>query len=435
MYIPPVYEISDWEEITRFVAEARSGEFVTVNGAGNVYNFNNITIQEGSPLSYSYSVDDGVPFVIPNANADITTLTVRVQDSATSSVYTTFTASTSITAVDPNTNVYFLKQIDDGKYEVTFGDGVVGTALKPGNLVHLDYFVCNFGAPNGARLFNYAGRAILNNAGTSVTCLTPAYGGGAPEDIESIRFNAPKLYATQNRAVTADDYKALIRAQVPQAQAVSVWGGEDNVPPVYGKVFICVKPSDANTLTSTQKSEIISTILSNKNVVSVVPELVDPDYIYIALNVGVYYNERNTTRAAADIGTLVTSTINDYNNSDLQTFDGVFRFSKLSRLIDNTEQSIVNNITTVMLHRVLQPRYNVSAEYLVNMINPIKYSADGGSLNSTGFFVGSDTNTVYYIDDYGINVRLYTIGSNAEKIIVNANLGTINHAKGIIDIK
>jgi hypothetical protein len=410
-------------------------EAITVNGSSNVYNFNNITVKEGSPLSYSYAVSDGVPFLVPNANADITTLTVRVQDSATSSVYTAYTASTDVTSVAADSTVYFLKQIDDGIYEITFGDGIIGKALQPGNIVYLDYFVCNYDAPNGARLFNYAGRPVLNNASTSVACVTPAYGGGQPEDIESIRFNAPKLYATQNRAVTADDYKAIIYSQLPQAKAVSVWGGEDNVPPVYGKVFICVKPSDSNALTTTQKSLITSTILQNKNVVSVVPEIVDPDYIYIVLNVGVYFNERLTTLSAADITTLVTATINDYNNTDLQTFDGVFRFSKLSKLIDNTEKSIVNNITTVMLHRILQPRYNVSAEYLVNMINPIKYSAQGGSLSSTGFFIAGDNNTVYYLDDYGTDIRLYSIGSNAEKIISNAQIGTIDHANGIIDIK
>jgi hypothetical protein len=410
---------------------------ITITGSSNVYNFNNIKIKEGAPLSYSYNVDGGTRFLIPNANADITSLKVSVQDSATSSVYTTFTASTDITSVNATSAVYFLKQIDDGLYEVTFGDGIIGKALSMGNVVHLDYFVCNFDAPNGARLFNYTGRALIGtlNVGSSVSCVTPAYGGGKVEDIESIRFNAPKLYATQNRAVTAEDYKAIIYSAVPQAQSVAVWGGEDNVPPVYGKVFVCVKPSDATSLTETQKSNIISTILSNKNVVSVVPEIVDPEYINIVLTVGVYFNERLTTRTTADIGTLVTSTIRDYNNTELKTFDGVFRFSKLSKLIDNTEQSIVNNITSVMIHRVMQPRYNVSAQYLVNIINPIKYAVQGGSLNSTGFFIGSDTNTVYYIDDYGTDVRLYTIGSNAEKIIANANLGTIDHAKGIIDIK
>jgi hypothetical protein len=411
-------------------------ESYTISGSGTSYTFDNVKVIEGTPLTFKYEVSSGSRYVIPNSDIDLTTLKVKVQESSTSSVFETFVSSSSITTADSDTKVYFVKEIDDCLYELYFGDGVIGRQLNNGNVVHIDYFRSSLDAPNGARLFTYTGQNLLSGSTVNIACLSIAQSGSIAEDIESIRFNAPKFYAAQNRAVTPDDYKTIIYSAMSDAQAVSVWGGEDNNPPVYGKIFVCIKPKDASKLTQLQKANLTSTILANKNVVSVIPEIVDPEFINISLDVKVYFNERETTRTAAEIQTIVTNTIFDYDDSDLQNFDGVFRFSKLSRLIDECEQGILNNITTVTIRRKLQPRYNVSAQYLLNIINPIHTSGlPEGAVSTTGFYI-SGSDEIHYIDDDGLGkLRLYKFGTNATKIIVDDSIGFVYYDKGVLDIR
>ena len=411
---------------------------LTVNRSSTAgsYLVSDVELIEGTPLSFKYNVTDGARYIIPNANVDIDTLKVRVQQSATSSVYETWTRSDSIVSASGTTKAFWVKEIDDGLYEVTFGNDLVGRALDNGNVVHFDYFVTNMDAANGASNFIYNGPTILSGASVAVVTTLAASNGDDKESNDSIRFNAPKFYAAQNRAVTPDDYKALIYANVPEAYSVAVWGGEDNNPPVYGKTYVCIKPKSASKLTTVEKANIISTVLSQRNVVSVIPELVDPEYINIALEVNVYYNEQETTKSASDIATLVRQSILSYNDAELQKFDGIFRFSKLSKIIDETDPSIVSNITNVLLRRNLQPRYNVSAQYLLNMINPIYYSGVAEeAFTSTGFYI-SGSPDIHYLDDDGKQyVRLFKYGSNATKIYVDEQIGTIDYAKGIVDIR
>jgi hypothetical protein len=407
----------------------------TITGSGTAYTFDDIKVVEGTPLTFKWEYSNNSEYIIPNANIDLSTLKVKVQESANSDLYETFTNASSLTTATPISKIYFVKEVDDGLYQLTFGDGIIGRSLSAGNIVHIEYMASSLDAPNGARLFQYTGQTLISNASNVVTCLSPAQGGSVAEDIESIRFNAPRTYAAQNRCVTPDDYKALIYSAFPRAKSVAVWGGEDNNPPVYGKIFICVKPVDSTKLTQLQKADLINTVLQSKNVVSVIPEIVDPDYLNISLNVNVYFNPRETTRTAPEIETIVTNTIFDYDDNDLQSFDGVFRYSKLSGLIDKSEKSITNNAMTVLLRRNISPRYNVSAQYLLNIINPIQYSeAPGGSLGTTGFYI-SGSDEIHYLDDNGTNVRLFKYGANAQKFIVDEQIGTIDHAKGIIDIR
>lgn len=400
------------------------------------YVFSDLEIVEGNPLNFKYTVADGVRYIIPNSNVDISTLKVRVQQSATSSVYETWARSDTVVSASNITKAFWVKEIDDGLYEINFGDGNIGRALDIGNIVHLDYFVSSLDAANGASQFAYNGSTLLSGSTVTVVTSASASNGDDKETNDSIRFNAPKFYAAQNRAVTPDDYKALIYANVPQAASVAVWGGEDNNPPVYGKTYLCIKPKNATKLTSVEKANIVSTVLSNRNVVSVIPEIVDPEYINIALTVNVYYNEQETTKTSSEISTLVRQTVLSYNDSDLQKFDGVFRFSKLSKLIDETDPAIVNNITTLLLRRKLNPRYNVSAQYLLNLINPIYYSGVAEeAFSSTGFYIAG-SNDIHYLDDDGVqHVRLFKYGQNATKIYVDQQLGTIDYGNGIVDIR
>jgi hypothetical protein len=412
-----------------------TGSVVATSSTG-LFTFTDLVITEGTPLTFNIPVGTNTRYIIPNSAIDLNTLTVRIQDSASSSVYTTFTKAETLIGVDATTKCFWVKEIDEGLYELTFGDNNLGKSLDTGNIVHLNYFVSSLDAPNKARQFTYGGATLISGATISVTTTGIAANGAAAEDIDSIRFNAPRMYASQNRAVTPDDYKAIVYSQFSDAASVTCWGGEDNNPPVYGKVYICIKPKDADKLTTTQKSALIATILDQRNVVSVQPIIVDPEFINIALTVTVYYNEQATSKTASEIAAGVTNTINAYNANDLSRFDGVFRYSKLSKLIDNSDQSITNNITTVLLRRELNVRYNTSAQYILNMINPIWSSGQPEeSFRSTGFYIaGSDE--LHYLDDDGVaHVRLFRFGANGIKIVVNPTIGNIDYAKGVVDIK
>ena len=363
-----------------------------------------------------------------------------MQESSISDTFTTFTPATSLVDLASDSNVYFIKEIDGGLYEIIFGDSIISSGLTNGNIVHLEYFVSGGIIGNGARTFTYNGISLIGGS-PIVTTVSIGAGGVDIETIDSIKYNAPRLYAAQNRAVTPDDYKALIYAAYNYIQSVSVWGGEDNTPPVYGKTYICAKPYNANKLTQQQKTDILTTLLSSRSVVSITPEIVDPDFLNIALDVTVYFNDRKTIRTASEIASIVTTTILNYDDSKLQRFDGVFRFSELSRLIDTAEPAIVSNITTVLMRRKVAPRYNVSAEYTLNMINPV-YSAGvpEEAVSSTGFYIyGSEE--IHYLEDDGLgNIRLYyNVASNSAtgstRFIVNPSIGTIDYANGLLNIK
>lgn len=414
---------------------------LTAVGASTSYSITDVILTEGTPLTFRYDVASGVRYIIPNQNIDLATLKIRVQENSSSSTYYAYTEAGNIVDVDSTSKVFWVKEIDDGLYEITFGNGIIGTALQSGNVVHMDYFVSSLDAVNGARLFTYGGSTPYSGASVSITTTSVATGGSKPEAIDSIRFNAPRAYSAQNRAVTPDDYKALIYANFPEAKSISVWGGEDNNPPIYGKTYICIKPKTAGKLTLQQKSDIVNTILANRSVVSITPEILDPDYINIALTTTVYYNERETTRSSTDIANIVRSTILNYNDTDLQRFDSVFRFSKLSRLIDASEPSIVSNITTVLLRRKVAPRYNISAEYNINVINPIyTEGVPEEAVSSTGFYIQGSDYVHYLRDDGQGNIVLYyrsvaSVSSSSTDVVVNAYIGKVDYANGLINIK
>jgi hypothetical protein len=413
----------------------RSAVTTARNTAGN-YAFSNLSIVEGTPLQYKYTVAAGVRYIIPNANMDIDTLTVRVQENANADLFEVYTRAESLTDATSTTKVYFIKEIDDGLYEISFGDGVLGQKLDNGNVITLDYFVSDLEAANSAGNFTYGGTSLLGS-GLSVTTVSRATGGASPEDINSIKFNAPRMYAAQNRAVTPDDYKAIILSQFPEAASVAVWGGEDNDPPVFGKTFICIKPQEASKLTNLQKEFVVNNILEQRNIVSITPEIIDPEYFNIKVTSFVYYNPRETTKTPTQIETIVKDAILNYNATELEKFDGVLRFSKLSRIIDSADPAIINNTSRIMVRRQFAPVFNISSEYKLNLINPI--SQDGGKQGdvfaSTGFFIPNSTQ-VHYLDDDAVgNVRLYYIGPNFDKVIVDPSIGTIEYEAGRVVVR
>ena len=402
------------------------------------YTFSNVDIKQGRPLQYRYNVSEGQRYIIPNINVDLKTIKVKVLESQTSTNFITFNNNENIVTATGSDPIYFIKEIDGENYELEFGNGVIGKALETGNVVVIDYIVTDATAANSSKTFSYQGSSLLGGI-VSIVTKTPAQGGMGIEDIESIRFNAPRAYTAQNRAVTVDDYKSVIKSNYANIDSISVWGGEDNNPPVYGKVFIALKPKTGTLLTTTEKDYIIRQILKNRNVVSITPEIIDPNYIDIELEVSAYYNSKLTTRSVDDLKTLIRNTIINYNTTTLNKFDGIFRYSNLSSAIDSTENSIISNIMTVKLNYEVDVKYGIVADYRINLANPIYYSGvPENSIISNGFFVTGNSE-VMYLEDLPTSEELHTgvfrlfYYSGSNKVYVRT-LGSIKYKTGEIDI-
>ena len=409
---------------------------VTTAAVGGTYTFTGLVLTEGAPLQYRYTMNPGVRFIIPNANADLNTLTVSIQQTSSSDLYEVYTRADTLTEVTELSKIYFVKEIDDGLYEISFGNDNLGMALSNGNVVTLDYMVSSLEEPNKSTAFVYGGVALAGGSLT-VNATAAASGGASSESIDEIKFNAPKYYAAQNRAVTPDDYKAIILKNFPEAQTISVWGGEDNNPPIYGKTYICIKPKEASKLTNLQKEFIKNNILESRNIVSITPEIVDPEFFNIRVTSFVYYNPRATTKTAAQIETLVKQSIMRYNDEELERFDSVLRYSKLTKIIDETDPAITNNITRIMIRHPHEVQYNIASQYILDLINPI--SQDGGKQGevfaSTGFYIPNSNELHFLDDDANGNIRLYYTNTNFEKVIVTPDIGTINYETGSIVVR
>jgi hypothetical protein len=402
----------------------------------NVYEFASVELFEGIPLTYKYTKGTGTRYIIPNANVDTSSIVVKCYKSINSSDVTTYTLAESILNVNGTSHVYWVKEIDDGLYELTFGDGNIGFALENGNVVEIHYMVSNLDAANNAKVFTYNGNALYSGFSIpSITTISYSSNGTASENLDSIKFNAPRVYSAQDRAVTIDDYKALIYSEMADIDSVTVWGGEDATPPLYGKIFICIKPQSGDFLTEQQKDYLLYNIIKPKKVTTVTPVIVDAEYINVQLEVTVYYNELETTRSISELQTIIKNEIETYNQNDLQKFDGILRYSKLSKLIDNAESSILNNITTLTLHRKIYPKYNISAQYTISLITPIYYSGvPEDMILSTGFYISGDTTKVYYLVDDGIGNMILFYYNQTVRTVVNSKIGSVDYKKGIINI-
>lgn len=419
--------------------DGKSYNFYNIDAAiavlsGSTYTFTNVDVKEGSPLTFRYTVADGAKYILPNLDVDLSTLKVRVQENSSSSVFETYNNQENILEIDSTTPVYFVKEIEGQLYELEFGNGTIGKALANGNVVTLTYMTTNKADANGARVFSYQGPTLLSG-NVAVTTVIAATNGSDIEEIDSIKYNAPRSYTSQNRAVTVDDYKSLLFKSYPEAESINIWGGEDNVPAQYGKVFISIKPKTTTYLTNAQKSLIVNEILKTKNVVSITPEVVNPEYINLSLNVTAYYNPRITTRSINDMKALIVQTIEDYNDNHLNSFDGIFRYSNLTSLIDETEESIVSHIMTIKLHREIEVAYNTNQTYTINLGNPIYASGvPEESITSSGFFIPGNVN-VMYLEDNPTNkttgtIRMYYFVNDIKTYV--RTFGSVEYASGTI---
>ena len=418
-----------------------TNEDYTITPTNGVFNFSDVDIYEGTLVTFRYTVDNEDPdqkYIIQNANADTTTLKVSVQESSTNTTTNIYSLAGGFNSVTDTSKVYFLQEVDDGKFEVYFGDGVLGAAVSTGNIVILEYIVTNRDESNGASTFSLA-TTIGGFSDITITTNSVSQGGNAAESKESIRFNAPLGYATQNRAVTTSDYETIVKSIYPNALSVSAWGGEDDETPVYGTVKIAIKAASGSTLTTATKASII-TSLKAFNVASVRPVIVDPETTSVLITSTVKYDSRLTTKSATTLKSDVLNTITDYNTNTLQKFDSIFRYSKILGLIDNTDTSIVSNITTIKIRKQFSPTLNSSTKYDIyfrnSLYNPVSgYNASqGGILESSGFKVSGDTTNIYFLDDDGAgNVRRYRFLGGTRSYINNTQ-GTINYSTGQITL-
>lgn len=410
-------------------------ERIATKNASGQFVFDNLEITEGRPSTEKYIVEPGVKMRINNQFCDTSTLRVYVNDSAMTGDPVIFSQADGVTGVGPTSNIYFLKEVDDGLYDVTFGDGSVGVKPKNGNLVTLDYVISSGDDANNCKTFKPDLGVIGQGATVRIVTVSSAVGGAEAESIESIRFNAPRSNVTQNRAVTEGDYQSVIFSNFDNAKSISIWGGEENNPKVYGKVFICVRPKTSLYLTDDEKLYLKNSILKPKSVITSYPEIVDPEYLNIQVDTTFYYNPASTARSIASVIDIVKSTISGYAASDLQKFNGTFRQSKIARLIDGCEKSILSNITTILLRKEVEPKYNVSAQYYIDLGNPI-YSEGVAEdcVTTTGFYIADGNSTVYYLRDDGLgNIILY-YKDGFQEVVVNKTIGTVDYAKGIISV-
>ena len=419
-----------------FVANAD----VSITPSDGVYKFSNLVVYEGTYLNYKYTAntsDTDQRFIIPNDNVDTTTLTVKVQESSSDSTTNTYTLATGITGIESTSKVYFLQEVENGRFEVYFGDGVLGQAIADGNIVILDYIVCNRDEPNGATTFTLSG-TVGGFSNVTITTINNANGGDEPESIKSIKYNAPRDYTSQDRAVTADDYKVLVKSLYANAQSVQVYGGEDAATPDYGKVYVSIKAKSGSNLTEVTKNSIVASLKSYA-VASVTPVIIDPETTYITLIITFKYDSSLTTKDVSTLQTNVSDAITSYNTSTLEDFTGMFRYSAVTKTIDGADTSILSNITTIKLYKYITPTLNSALKYTLSFNNAFynphseHNKASGGIVSSTGFKINDDSSTnEHFLDDDGDgNIRVYYL-SGTTRIYTSSSYGTIDYTTGEI---
>ena len=413
-----------------------TNEDIAMSPQDGVYKFQNVTLYEGTLVNFKYTVDStdvDQRFIIPNINADTSTLKVTVQTSISDTTQEVYTLATGLKSLNDTSKAYFLSETDTGKFEVYFGDGILGKKLADGNIVILEYIVSNLEVANGTANFTAKG-SVGGFSDVTVVTKSAAQGGSVAETKESIRFNAPLQYTSQDRAVTTTDYETLTKSIFPNATSISAWGGEDDETPVYGVVKIAVKGKSGVPLTNATKLDIV-TKLKSYNVASVRPEIVDPIITSIILVVNAKYDKKSTAKTADTLKSEIVDAITDYNTNTLTAFDGVFRFSKLMGIIDNVDNSILSNITTVKIRKDFTPTLSSSTKYNIYFRNAIynPHSGHESVLSSTGFKISGNNNEMFLDDDGKGNVRLFYLVSGI-KTVENATQGTIDYETGQITL-
>ena len=426
----------------RFIVTEDYRETVS-NGTAS---FANLPIYEGSLIQTRTSVDSnakGQRFIIDNPSTDINTLKVRIYESANTTQSELYIKANNILDVNSDDKVYFVNEIEDEKYEIFFGDGVLGKKLEDNEVVELSSVVTNGNITNGASTFRFNGTIVDETNSviqvpynvTELTVVQNASGGADIESIDDIKYNAPKFYGSQNRAVTSNDFASIVRNIYPSVSDIIVFGGEDQVPPAYGKVFLSIKPTDAPSISSYTKNELTDE-LKKYTVASIKPEFIDPSILYVELNSKIYYNSTKSKLLPAEMAAKAATGIQQYLlSSGTEKFKGKFRYSKFISVIDSVDRSINSNDTSITIRKDFIAQINSSSYYEVCYQNPFLVDCDNPVVSSTGMTVFEYPNYTSYLEDRKGKIVLYRLDSlSGEKVLLNDSIGTVDYTKGEIQL-
>jgi hypothetical protein len=414
-----------------------ANSYNAIIGTDGRFTVKDVQLNQGIRLTHKYAVDYSnkeQKFLLPNPTTDVTTLSVTVKASPTATIIDTYSKVSDTVQVTSLSKVYFLYEEFDGKFEVQFGDNKVGYRPADGSQVILSSNISDGDITNKSTVFTAIDQ-IGGYGNVSVTATTAGYGGAPRETIAQIKYGAPKLYETQNRCVTLNDYKRVVEKEWVNAESVTCWGGEENDPPRYGQAYIAVKPKSGLYLTSKDKASIKNDILLRKNMVSVTPVIVAPDYLFLKINTDIRYNPNATIQSAQEIGENIIRVALGYNANELGKFDLRFRYSRLTTIIDNTDPAILNNQTTVLLFKRVVVELAQAFNYAQNFSNQLKYPYVGykGTLTSSKFQYTNEAtevveNACTLADKDGIiQVVKEAAGETA---IIHSNVGSLDYTTG-----
>jgi hypothetical protein len=429
-------------------------EDVTVPVFDGIASFDDLQIYEGVLLESNFiysSTNLNQKFILPNAGIDTELIRVTVKNNEFSTAAAKYSLQDSLFEINSDSKVYYIQEIEDERYELIFGDGVFGKALEEGNYITANYIVNNGDAANGISQFNFSGRLTYTrnstefNVTSGVSLVTPGVvsaGGENIETVESIKKFAPRIYATQNRALTANDYETLIPSKIyPETESISVFGGEELVPPQYGKVFISIKPKFGDYLPNLIK-ENIKLKLKKYSVAGIIPEILDLKYLYLESNTKVYYNT-NLAPSSEFVSTLVQNNVTKYSEStELNKYGARFKYSKFLKVIDDSHESITSNITTIQMRRDLRVTLSALVEYAIGFGNAFYIKRMSGYNIKTSAFRVEGINTDVYISDLPNTDRetgelfIFSVPSinSTNPTIVRRNVGTIDYKRGILTL-
>ena len=400
----------------------------TVVNISNTFS-TSVIIKEGTPLTHRFTVSSSNPerYIIPNTNVDITSIKVTVQESVSDTTTTEFIRATNTKQITGTSAVYFLEESADRKYEVVFSPGTLGKPVKNGNIVIIEYLVCNAKDTEGASVFTVDNLNLdVSYTSVAITTNRASSGGNTQEAIESIKFNAPRNFQTQNRAIVKNDYERIITTENSDIQSVTAFGGEDAIPAVYGKVFIALKPVGALQSTANKKAKIRTSIL-DRTPLGVDPVMIDPVYTYIIPTVKVYYNRTVSSATTSEVESAALTAITNFSTNNIEQFDSRFRFSRFVRALDNlTVAEVLNTDASIKMQRKIIPLLSATQSISILFNNPIKES----TIESTQFVFETFN---CFLDDDGLGtVRVYRFDDTNAKVIQKSNIGTVNYTTGEI---
>lgn len=415
----------------------------TIDG-GYRYTFSDVELVQGTPLTTRFIVDSSSTqrFVLENTNIDSSSIQVNVFATPTAFSGTVYSNATSVISLNSTSTVFFLQETAEGYTEIYFGDDIIGRKPEAGNLIVVNYKVVagtlvnesdNIYLASGFTIDELSLSTDEVNAGISI--VSRLDGGAEPEDESAVKLKAIHNYAGQGRAVTEEDYRFHIESIYPNVDSVNVWGGQNNVPPYYGKVFISIKPMGDTTLTAVEKTAIRDN-LSSRNLISIIPVIVDPEYVNVVISSSVKFNSNLTEYNTTSLASLVKNSIQNFLDAELNQFNSFLRYSRLLKAIDETDNSIVSNTTTVSLKKKITPDFTLAKMYSIQFGNAVQE----GSILSNMFTVvnigisAEDNDDLYLKDDSSGNIHMYRIAGDGTEVMILRNVGTVSYTTGNVEL-